>query len=100
MTLSIEVISFITKIFSSPQTKSERDYLDQHVEHFSETSLYAIAALVPLPPLQQVFVHRTFIDEHVLCQLPRIVVQKVAQGVYRLRDSSSEGRVLLWEIFR
>jgi hypothetical protein len=34
-----------------------------------------------------------------LCELRRIIVQQIAQGIHRFRDGRREGSILSWQIF-
>lgn len=75
-------------------------YFIQRIHELAQSSLDAIAALVPLPVVHDVIVHRLLIDEDVLVKLRGVVVHQIAQGVDGLCDGGGEEGFLLWEVFR
>lgn len=73
-------------------------YLYEHREHVLETSLHAVSSFVPPPSVEQILIHRSFVDKYMLRELCWVVVQEVAQGVYSLCDCRGEERVLLRQL--
>lgn len=48
--------------------------------------------------MKQVGVHGPFVDEDVLREFRRIVVQEIAESVYRLGDGGCKESIMLWKL--
>ena len=64
--------------------------LDQNVRHVLEPTLSPVSPLIPMPMVEQVFVHRLAVYQDVLRKLGRIIVQKVTERFYDLSDNRRE----------
>lgn len=69
--------------------------LDQNVSHVLEPTLSPISPLVPMPTIEQVFVHRFVVYRDVLRELGRIVVQKITERFDNLSENRCEIGVVL-----
>ena len=58
-----------------------------------------ISTFFPFPTTQKVSINSLLVDQDMLCQLCRIVIEKATKGVYSLCDRSSEESILLGQIF-
>ena len=97
MTLSIEVIS-CGVVHTRLGRGEHATNLVQDVDHIPERPLDAVSALIPVPIAEEVIINRFVVDQYVLAELCRVVVEEVAEGVDGLCDSRGEGRVSLWEL--
>jgi hypothetical protein len=53
-----------------------------------------ISTIFPFPTTQKVNIDSLLVDQDMLCQFRRIVVEKITKCVYSLRDRSSKERIL------
>ena len=94
--------------FPSVERSTYRSYLEEWcttdlgkcINDFTQTFLHAVTTLVPLPPIQEVSVHRFLVHKNMLCELSGIIVQQITEGVHRLRDGCGKESILFWQIFR
>ena len=71
-------------------------YTVQPIDQFSKAPLHRVATFVPFPPAESVTVDVPFVDQDVLRELRRVVVQEVPERVDALCDRRSKECVLLW----
>jgi hypothetical protein len=54
-----------------------------------------ISTIFPFPTTQKVNINSLLVDQDMLCQLCRIVIEKITKCVYILCDRGSEESILL-----
>lgn len=64
--------------------------LNYNVSHVLEPALSPISSLIPMPMIEQVFVHGFVVYQGVLREFGRIVVQKVTERFDDLGDNGCE----------
>lgn len=53
-----------------------------------------ISTIFPFPTTQKVNINSLLVDQDMLCQFSRIVIEKITKCVYSLCDRSSEESIL------
>jgi hypothetical protein len=99
--LSIDVISCDHRLHSIRRYEEVLyTRLDKNISDVLERTLSPISALVPMPMLEQVVIHRFVVYQDVFHELRRIVIEEIAECFNDLSDNGGEVGIVFRQILR
>ena len=73
-------------------------YLTQGLEHIGQGFVDAISSLIPLPVVEEIRLNGFLVDENVLGQADRVIIEQRAEGVDDLCNGSGEEGFMLGQL--